>query len=363
MPEAVRFGVIGTSWLEDLRHLPALESHPRAEVAAICGRNAERARSLAVKHAIAATFTDYREMLEKEHLDAVVIATPDDLHYPMTMDALDLGLHVLCEKPLASSAAQAREMYERAEAVGVKHAVGFTWRCLPSLSYLRELVAEGYLGRIYHCALRCLADYARGGRYQWRFDPRRANGILGDLGSHVIDLARLFVGEIARVNAHLVAPVPTAGPDGLPMQPANQSASLAVEFANGAQGTIHVSALAHLAGRGLEIRVRLYGEGGTLEADFESGGLEMEVRGARADEARFQTLPIPDRIWGDVVDRRDPLEWARGLPSIDRLLVDAIVNDRPMSPSFLDGLKAQEVVDAALASHERGAWEPVGGQG
>lgn len=116
MNKSVRVGVIGTSWYADLMHLPTLQSHPQAEIAAICGRNSEPAAALANKYAIPTIYSDYREMIEQGNLDAVVVATPDDLHYPMVMAALDAGLHVICEKPLASSVAQAEAMVAKAEA-------------------------------------------------------------------------------------------------------------------------------------------------------------------------------------------------------------------------------------------------------
>ena len=128
MTDKVRVGVIGTSWYADLAHLPRIKSHSRAELAAVCGRNRERAEEMAGKYESPLVFTDYRDMIEKGHLDAVIVSTPDDLHYPMTMDALDAGLHVLCEKPMALNLAQAKEMYEKAESAGVKHMVFFTYR-------------------------------------------------------------------------------------------------------------------------------------------------------------------------------------------------------------------------------------------
>ncbi len=363
MPDKVRIGVIGTSWLEDQHHLPILKSHPQAEVTAICGRNPERANALAAKHGVPAVFADYRAMLEKAHLDAVVVASPDDLHYPMTMDALDFGLHVLCEKPLALSAGQAREMYERAEAKGVKHAVNFSWRKVPTYAYVGDLIAEGYLGRVYGCDISYLAGYARSGQAGWRFDPTRSKGAVANLGSHMIDLARLLVGEIARVSAHLSAPVPMAGSDGSAVESASQSAVLVVEFANGAQGTIRVSAAAHLGDRGQEQRVRLYGESGTLETDLELGRMWGEARGARATDGHIEALPIPDRFMGDPAYWHNPaLAVLRLGGAVDLQFVDAIVSDRPMSPSFLDGLKTQEVIDAAIRSHESGMWEVVGQQ-
>ena len=357
MTDKVRVGVIGTSWYADIAHLARVKSHPRAELAAVCGRRRERAAEMAGKYGIPLIFTDYREMIEKGNLDAVIVSTPDDLHYPMTMDALDAGLHVLCEKPLALNVAQAKAMFEKAEAAGVKHMVCFTYRWSPAGRYLKRLVDEGYVGRCLHCHFSYLAGYGRGGRYWWKWDRRRGLGALGDLGSHMIDLARWYVGEIARVSACLSTYVARPGVEGQALDPANDAAFLVVEFANGAQGTLEVSAVAHIT-RGQERCIRLYGQSGTLEADesFTDG----EIRGARQDEKQLQVLSIPEELWAGV-DRAQPLieqvlDAFLKQPIGDRQFIDAILDDQSVAPSFHDGLKAQEVMEAAIQSHEQGVW-------
>src|SRR5215831_17136482 len=124
----VRVGIVGTSAWADAMYLPALKNHPQAEIAAICGRNPEKTQLFAARWDVPHFYTDYRAMIDAEELDAIVIATTNDTHHPITMAALDAGLHVLCEKPLALNAAQAREMAQKAKAVGVKTMVPFTYR-------------------------------------------------------------------------------------------------------------------------------------------------------------------------------------------------------------------------------------------
>ena len=131
MSSLVRVGVIGTSWWDENFHLPGLKSHPGADLVAICGRNKVRADEVAGKFEIPQVFTDYRKMIADAGLDAIVIASPDDLHNHMAMDALDARLHMICEKPLALTADHARQMYEKAEAAGVTHMTYFTFRGLP----------------------------------------------------------------------------------------------------------------------------------------------------------------------------------------------------------------------------------------
>ncbi len=358
MGERVRVGVIGTSGYAQVSHLPRIASHPRAELAAVCGRTRERAEQVATQFGVQQVYADYREMIEKGNLDAVIVSTPDDLHYPMTMDTLDAGLHVLCEKPLALNAAQAREMLAKAEDAGVVHMVCFTYRWLPHYRYLRHLLDAGRVGRCYHCRFEYVGGQMRQGSSGWRFDRQRASGVLGDLGSHMIDMARWCVGEIVRVSAHL-------GAYCAPADAASDAALLAVEFEGGAQGVIQVSAVAHTGEQGQEQRVVLYGEAGTLHVY--GSATKAEVKGIRADEECLQDLPVPDELWTGV-NREQPfvpqvLELFCRQPVADRQFIDAILEGAPVTPSFADGLKAQEAMDAATVSHEQERWVPVAGSG
>ena len=362
MPDKVRVGVVGTSWYADISHLARIKSHPRAELAAICGRDRSRAEEMAGKYDVPLIFADYREMIEKADLHALIVSVPDDLHYPMTMDALDAGLHVLCEKPLGLNVEQARAMYERAEAAGVKHMVSFTNRCAPWYRHLKQFVDEGYTGRPFHCNIRYLAGYGRQDRYQWRFDRQHGTGILGDLGSHMIDLARWYVGDITQVSAHLGVYADHPGPNGQASDPANDAVLLAIEFANGAHGTIQISAVALTGNRAMEQHIALHGQSGTLEvsSDFAAG---VTMQGIRQGEERFQELAVPDELWGDVNRNQPPImqivEACTKQPIGDRQFVDAILDDLPVTPSFHDGLKAQEVIDAAMQSHREGRWVAI----
>ena len=247
--DKVRVGVIGTSWFADKMHIPNLKSHPRAEVAALCGRNRTRTEELAAKYAIRGVFCDYREMIQRAGLDAVIIVTPEDLHHVMTMDALDAGLPVLCEKPLARCVAHARAMQDKAEAKKLTNMTFFTYRWLPVYRYALRLIQEGYVGRCTQCSIRYLAEYGRDTGYSWRHDGARSNGVLAELGSHMIDLARLFVGEVAGVCGRVSSGLDRKNKNGAAMTPANDEAVALLEFAGGARGTIQLSALAHVGSR------------------------------------------------------------------------------------------------------------------
>jgi predicted dehydrogenase len=268
MPDQLRVGVVGTSWFAEAFHLAGLESHPRARVAAICARDRANTEAVAERHGGPAVFTDYDVMVSSGQVEAVVIVTRDDLHRDMTLRALSAGLHVLCEKPLARTAEDARLMFEAAESAGRVHMTMFTWRWVAIFRYAHALIKEGYLGRWRYARFSFQAGYANDPVYGWRFDPERGGGILGDMGSHMIDMARWYVGDIAQVSGRLATHVTRPGPDGAGMASLNDSATVLLEFANGAQGAIEVSA-ARLVGESPDFELRLFGDEGSLKLDFD----------------------------------------------------------------------------------------------
>ena len=360
MAEQVRVGVIGTSWYADMMHLPILAHYKRAALTAICGRNREQADEMAAKYGVPQVFTDHREMIEKGGLDAVVVSTPDDTHYDMVMAALDAGLHVICEKPVALNADRARQMLDKAEAAGVKHMVYHTFRWFPNYRYVKQLLDEGYVGRPYHGSFRYVAGYGRSSKYLWRFDGDRAHGVLGDLGSHCIDLARWYMGDIESVSAVLNTIYQRQTDDGQSVTPVNDFAMLNVVFANGAAASIQVSAVAHVAERNQEQSIALHGENGTLETQFWLGQPHYTVRGASSQDDAFGDLTIPQTFLSGVSDD-NPLigmffEQAIGA----RLFVDCILDDQMPEPNLLDGYKTQQVIDAAIESHNTGRRVAIG---
>jgi predicted dehydrogenase len=357
MTEKVRVGIIGTSWWTEMMFLSSFKSHSSAEILAICGRNRNRAEEMAKKYDIPQVFTDYRTLLEQDNLDAVVVATPDDLHFPMTMDALDAGLHVLCEKPMALNAQHAREMYDKAEAVGVKHMVLFTWRWQPHFRYLKQLVDDGYIGRCYQAQFSFVGGFGRHSEYHWRYDGQRSNGVVSDLGAHMIDFARWYVGDIRKVSAHLATFVDRPGADGQPSIPTNESAFVTLQFDNEAQAMVHASVLAHQGDRAASISIRLHGDAGTLEAEQILFGAEAGavIRGARQGEEQFGLLTVPENLAKNL-DGNDIFDPYKKQAVGPRLFIDAIINEQPMTPNFYDGLKVQEVIDAAIEAHRKECW-------
>lgn len=352
----IKIGVVGTSWWADAMYLPALKNHPQALVTAVCGRNRQRAEAFAQRWNIPQVYTAYEEMIATESLDALVVATGNDMHHPITMQALDAGLHVLCEKPLALNVDQAQEMADLAAEKQVKTLVPFTYRFMPTNRYLKRLIETGYIGRPYHLAMRYYTGYGREPGYLWRFDKAKAgSGVIGDLGSHFLYLADWFFGEISAVTcqAGYLGPRPDVDNDGNSYQKLEDSAMFLLEFANGAQGVIHVSCMAHeQTAFGQQHFMEFHGADGTLymHTDWDT---VQEVRGAKAPKGKLEPLTIPDDIWGQA--RRDVVhDTYKDVFRQEFLMigewVEAIVDDTAVSPNFADGLRMQKVMAAAIRS-------------
>lgn len=358
-------GIVGPGWWSETMFVPALHAHPGAELVAICGRDRTRTQVFADANDIPLVFTDVDEMYASGEIDAVVISTVNKTHHPMTMAALDRGLHVLCEKPLAMSPAEADEMATRARETGRVCMVPFTYRFMPTSQYVNRLIDDGFVGRPYLLNLRYYTGFARDGEYAWRFDLDEAgSGVLGDIGSHWIDMARWLLGDIAAVTCTLTHQVERGPrPDGRPYTPADDGANILVEFANGAHGVIVVSAVCwEDSPFGQKHEFDVHGSAGTVYA-VNDWNTTQQVSGARAGEP-IRELPIPEDIWGD--SRRDVVhdtyrDVFRSTDVLARGWVAAILAGRQhVEPSFDDGAAVQHIVAACQLSAAEGRRVVIG---
>ncbi|PJF39481.1 MAG: oxidoreductase [Phototrophicales bacterium] len=353
----VRVGIVGTSWWSDAMYLPALAAHPLAEVVSVAGRNVERAHKFAERWHIPHVYTDWRELIAAGGIDCLIVASSNDTHYPITMAALDAGLHVLCEKPLALTGPEARAMANKAREVGVKTMTPFTYRYMPTTRYVKQLIDDGYIGRPYHLNMRYYTGYGRDTDYMWRFDSEVAGaGVIGDLGSHWLYLARWFFGEITGVTCYSDALIKRdARPDGSDYTQTEDTAVMTVKFENGAYGVLQVTTLAwEGTSFGQTHHQEFHGSEGTLYS-FIDWNHTQEVRGLQAgQEGGARILAVPDEIWGNV--RRESVhdtyrDIFRNEDNMTREFITAIAEDKPVEgPTFEDGARIQELIDAALKS-------------
>jgi predicted dehydrogenase len=360
MVELVRVGIAGTGWWPEFMYLPSLSSHPRARITAICGGNAARAAELAGMAGGARVFTDHHELVGSGEIDAVVVATADDMHAPITLAALDAGLHVLCEKPMANSVADAREMLERAEVAGVAHMVMFTLRWQPHWIHVKRLIEEGFVGRPHYAGLNFVSNGALHRSYQWRMDGKRATGALGDMASHMFDFTRWLLGEPRGLGARLGQAIDRR-PFGGDPAPTSDTATINLELEGGALVHVYCGMAVPWGDGTVGLRLDVHGDDGTIEAQHVLLGPSagVRLRGVKRDAAGFREIATPRGIiaGSDPGDLISPFLAGSAGP---RRFVDAILaGERPV-PSFRDGLRAQELMEATRRSSDEGRWIDLG---
>lgn len=252
-------------------------------------------------------------------------------------------------------------MLALADAAGVVHMVMFTWRWAGVFAYLKQLVSSGYIGRCRDAVFTMYGDHGCDPVYAWRFDPARGTGITGDFGSHMIDLARWYLGDVVEVSARLSTHVDRPSATGGPAPSLDDSASVLLEFAGRAHAVLDVSAV-RSAGDIPTQRVSLFGDEGSVEAVVESGA--GAVRGRRRGEDAWRDLPVPIELLGLDGQHRPVL----GVPFLapftnlqvgDRLFVDAALGQARAEPNFQDGWLTQQIVDAAIRSDRDRRWVSV----
>ncbi len=203
----VRVGVVGAGTLAKECHVPGVQAHPQGEVVALCGRNRERVTAMAARLGVPDVHTDYRELVARPDLDAITVATPDDLHLPVTLAALEADKHVFCEKPLAMNADEARRMTEAAQRSGLVAMVAFTFRYSRALMALRRLLRDGAIGAPFQISAQVhwgrLADAYTA--LTWREQAAQsAAGIWADAGAHLFDAVAYALAPVREVCAQMM---------------------------------------------------------------------------------------------------------------------------------------------------------------
>ena len=351
-----RVAVFGTSWWADAMYLPVLARRNEVTLSAVCGRNPERTAAVAEQWGFARAYTDAELLFSEQQLDVVIIATPNVTHHPLATAALEHGAAVLCEKPLALNYREAIDLQRRAEQANAVTLVPFTYRYMPTARLVHQLVAEGYLGDPYHLNLRYYSGWARDGDYSWRFNVDEAGtGILGDLGSHFLYLARWYFGEITEVSAMLGWLVPNRmRPDGTSYNQADDFAQINLAFANGAFGSVTASGMAHEPSEFQQRHeMEFHGSEGTLRHRIDWRGHQV-VTGSRVGDEGEQELAIPANLLGDAPVSDVTATYRHVFRQQGRMIgdfLDAAASGSPLRPDFADGAAVQAVIDAAWRSH------------
>jgi predicted dehydrogenase len=331
-------------------------------LAVIAGRNEEAVREAQRRYGFDRFVTDWHELIEDPQIQVLDNAAPNHLHADPCIEAASRGKHLFCEKPLARTAAEAKQMLEAAERAGVVHMTAFNYRFVPALRLAHDLIQAGRLGDIYHFR----GVYLRGriarpdAPMTWRLRRETAgSGALGDLGSHTIDLARWLAGEIGAVRAcsrTFIAERPgAAGAASLEAVTVDDATVSTVEFENGAIGTIEASRFA--TGRRNRQAIEVNGSRGSLTWDLE-----------RLNELQFySTEDLPDiQGFHDVLvtEANHPyyrflwppghtIGWPDTFVHEAHHFLSAVTGTGTIAPygaTFADGYRNAVIVDAMLES-------------
>ena len=186
----LKLGIIGCGGIANGKHLPSLKAIDRADIVAFCDLIPERAEKAAKEYGVegAKVYTDYRELLKDESIDVVYVLTPNRSHADISIDALHAGKHVMCEKPMAKCAADARRMVEAAKETGKKLTIGYQHRQKAESQYVKACIDRGDLGEIYYAKAYAIR---RRGTPNWGVflnEYEQGGGPLIDIGTHALDL-------------------------------------------------------------------------------------------------------------------------------------------------------------------------------
>jgi predicted dehydrogenase len=347
---------------------------------ALCGRDQERVTAAAAKLGWESTETDWRRVVARDDVDLVDVCTPGDSHAEIAIAALEAGKHVLCEKPLANTVAEAEAMTEAAEraaASGVRSMVGFTYRRVPAIALARRLVEQGRIGEVRHVRAQYLQDWLADPEapLAWRLQKDKAgSGSLGDIGAHIIDLTQFITGDrIASVTSMMETfvterPIPTessglSGTAGAERGPVtvDDAAAFLARFRGGAFATFEATRMA--TGRKNAIRVAVNGTRGSLAFDFEDMNLLHFYDATEdAEVAGFRRIIVTEPEHAYVSGWWPPghgLGYEHGFVHQAVDLLTAIGRGEDPTPSFADGLQIQRVLAAVEESAQKQAWMEI----
>ncbi|MDT0117003.1 Gfo/Idh/MocA family oxidoreductase [Microbacterium sp. PRF11] len=375
-------GFMGAAHSQGWRVAPRFFDLPLApEMSVLVGRDADRTRAAADTWGWTQTSTDWREVLERDDIDVVDIVTPGDSHAEIAIAALAAGKHVLCEKPLANTAAEARRMAEAAASAaesGVRSMVGFTYRRLPATTFARDLIAAGRLGEIRQVRAEYLQDWLSDAEapLTWRLQKDRAgSGALGDIGAHAVDLTEYLTGQrltrVAGILETIVAERPVlASSAGLSGSAGTDRGAVTVDDLALFTGRLENGALASFEasrfrlGRKNALRIEVAGSLGSLSFDLESPN-ELQFYDATlpATEQGFRRILVtePEHPYvGAWWPTGHMLGYEHGFSHQAKDFVESVAAGTDPRPSFADGLHVQEVLDAVeRSSAADGAWTGV----
>jgi predicted dehydrogenase len=356
----IGIGIIGAGFARTTQ-IPAFKACAGARIVAIASARREHAEEVAREFGIEHVESDWRALVERHDVDLVSIVTPVVTHCEMTLAALDRGKAVLCEKPMAMNADEARRMSERTREAGVLALIDHELRFLPGRLKMRELLRRGDIGKVRHAQLTFRADSRADPNRPWNWwsDIKQGGGALGAIGSHVIDGWRWLLGaEVQEVIGNLATHIRERKDESGRAREVttDDEANLLVRFDDGelTEGATGNASMSLVEPGKPEHRLELFGSLGALM--IEENGELWQSKVGEGEWRRVQT----DQ--GELAPGMRDGGWARGFTAFSKQIVEALREGHTTvegAATFEDGYRTQLVLDAARRSNESGCWAKI----
>ena len=370
MSKTINIGIVGTqfmgrahsnAWMDvdKFYDLPA-----RPVMKAACDNVAENLEPFCQRFGWESQETDWKKLIARDDIDVIDICTSNNVHMPIAVAAAQAGKHIICEKPVAMNAAEAKAMLDAAEAGGVKHMVAFNYRRVPAIAFARQMIEEGKIGKVFHFNAVYYQDWLVDPDfpYVWRHNKKVAgSGAHGDMNAHIVDLARFLVGEVEAVcgaEEVFIKERKLADGSGTGKVTADDALFSLARFNDGALGSFMATRFA--SGRKNYLRFELFGSKGSLLFNLERlNEIQYYTRSEAGREQGFRTIlatesdhPYINKWWppGHIIG------WEHTFIHEVGDLLTAIGTDQPIAPNFQDGLRNQQVLDAMQMAAEKKAW-------
>ena len=338
---------------------------------AVCARSDGAAAAFAEKWGFASSETDWKALIARDDIDAVDICTPNDSHKEIALAAAAAGKVIMCEKPLARTAAEGQEMVDAIEKAGVANTVWYNYRRVPAVTLAKQLIDDGRLGRIYHYRAQFLQDWTiatdvpQGGAGTWRLDAAAAgSGVTGDLLAHCIDTAMWLNGKIGKVSAMTETFVKERmHSDSGKVEPVgiDDACAFLCRFDNGSMGIFESTRYAR--GHKALYTFEINGEHASIRWDLHDLHRleyfdhrdESITRGWRSIHVTDGDMPYMDKWWVPGLQ----IGYEHSFVHQFADFVAALAKGETVGPTFKDAQVTQQVCESVLASGKDGSWHDV----
>jgi predicted dehydrogenase len=356
----IRVGIVGASanrGFASIAHIPALRALPEFEITAVCTASHQSAEASARHYGVALAFSDPEKLARHPDVDLITVSVKVPDHYRPVMAAIEAGKHVYCEWPLGRNTDEAKTMLEAAERSGVCHVVGLQGQMSPAIDYARDLVAEGYIGRILTATMiGCAPNWGKTIDRAYQADIANGANLMTITGGHQIDALCYCLGEFRELSAFAISQR-----DHIPLESTGELVPLTAPDQLTVTGIVGDGALVSFQirggmARGTEFLFEIHGEEGDLVLASTTGGSmqrqELSVNGAQGSGTKLAPLPIPAKY--RFAPQDVPSDSPYNVAQLYAKLAESIREGGPAYPSFAAAVTRHRLLDAIMRASETG---------